>query len=67
MSQTCVLFGDGGTTHLANLDPQCRWHHLLETHTGWTVTRGPDRALTVTTPSGTSHHYPAAAHTLPGE
>lgn len=33
--------GRGGRTDAENLDPQCRWHHLLKTHTSGRCTGRP--------------------------
>lgn len=41
-----------GCTSAHNLDPYCRWHHLLKTHHGFHVARGSQAECTVTTPSG---------------
>ncbi len=47
-----------------NLQPLCRHHHRLKTHTDWTVTRDPDTAHTTwTTPWGRPHTR--QAHQLP--
>lgn len=42
----------GGTTDLANLLPLCNRHHHLVHDSGWQLHLGPNRELTVTTPSG---------------
>ena len=41
-----------GTTDLANLIPLCHRHHHLVHNAGWELALGPNRELTVTTPSG---------------
>ena len=43
---------NGGATDLANLLPLCNRHHHLVHDNGWTLHLGPNRELTVTTPSG---------------
>ncbi len=42
----------GGRTDLANLLPICSRHHHLVHDRGWQLSLGPNRELTVTTPSG---------------
>ena len=42
----------GGRTDLANLLPICNRHHHLVHDRGWQLSLGPNRELTVTTPSG---------------
>ena len=42
----------GGFTDLSNLLPLCSRHHHLVHDQGWTLQLGPQRQLTVTTPSG---------------
>jgi hypothetical protein len=42
----------GGRTDLANLLPICNRHHHLVHDQGWQLSLGPNRELTVTTPSG---------------
>jgi hypothetical protein len=42
----------GGRTDLDNLLPICSRHHHLVHDRGWQLTLGPNRELTVTTPSG---------------
>ena len=42
----------GGTTDLCNLLPMCNRHHHLVHDNGWQLSLGPNRELTVTTPSG---------------
>ncbi len=42
----------GGVTDLANLLPLCHRHHHLVHDGGWQLHLGPNRELTVTTPSG---------------
>ena len=48
-----------GPTSAGNLDPECRAHHNVKTHTDTTVLRDPDGGLTFTLPSGRSYHRPA--------
>ncbi len=58
---------EGGSTTVVNLDPKCRWHHLLKTHGHWLTSRKPDGSTTLTAPTGhraVQHPYP---FTLPGE
>ena len=43
---------NGGCTDMANLIPICSRHHLLVHDRGWQLALGPNRELTVTTPSG---------------
>ena len=47
-----VWWRNGGTTDLCNLLPVCNRHHHLIHDRGWQLTLGPNRELTVTTPSG---------------
>jgi hypothetical protein len=42
----------GGRTDMVNLLPLCSRHHHLVHDAGWTLHLGPNRELTVTTPSG---------------
>ena len=46
----------GGLTHPAGLDPGCRKHHILKTHTDWAPERADD-GLTMHWTSPTGHHY----------
>jgi hypothetical protein len=48
-----------GPTSAGNLDPQCRSHHNVKTHTDTVVLRDTDGAHTFTLPSGRSYHRPA--------
>ena len=48
-----------GPTSAGNLDPECRAHHNVKTHTDTTVIRDADGGLTFTLPSGRSYHRPA--------
>lgn len=53
----------GGQTGSDNLDPLCRRHHRLKTHTGWAARRDPTDGLTMiwTSPSGRTYaQYPPA-------
>jgi len=47
-----VWWRHGGTTDLHNLLPVCNRHHHLVHDRGWQLALGPNRQLTVTTPSG---------------
>jgi len=47
----------GGPTQPWNLDPLCRRHHLLKTHTDWSGERSPDDGLTMIWTSPTGHQY----------
>lgn len=60
---------DGGRTCAANLHPLCLRHHTCKTTKTWTVTCGPDGALTWTSPTGHAYtvplpplHPPDSAH-----
>lgn len=44
-----------GQTTPTNLAPECRGHHLIKTHSGWTCQTHPDGSLTWTSPLGTQH------------
>ena len=57
----------GGPTTDINIDPLCRAHHLLKTHTDWTYHRNPDRTYTFTSATGLHHHTPPERVTLPAE
>ncbi len=48
-----------GPTSAGNLDPECRAHHNVKTHTDTVVLRDCDGGLTFTLPSGRSYHRPA--------
>ena len=47
-----VWWRHGGHTDLQNLLPVCNRHHHLVHDRGWQLALGPNRELTVTTPSG---------------
>ena len=47
-----VWWRHGGPTDLGNLLPVCNRHHHLVHDRGWLLQLGPNRQLTVTTPSG---------------
>ena len=47
-----------GPTSAGNLDPRCRPHHQVKTHTDTTVIRDRDGGLHLTLPSGRSYHRP---------
>jgi hypothetical protein len=47
-----IWWRHGGTTDLCNLIPLCNRHHHLVHDRGWTLSLGPNRELTVTTPTG---------------
>lgn len=47
-----VWWRHGGATDLHNLVPLCNRHHHLVHDRGWQLKLGPNRELTVTTPSG---------------
>lgn len=49
--------GRGGPTDPSNLDPTCRNHHLLKTHTDWCAERSPTDGLTMVWTSPTGHRY----------
>ncbi|MTD12956.1 DUF222 domain-containing protein [Nakamurella sp. YIM 132087] len=57
----------GGATDLCNLEPYCRFHHRLKTHTDWTIRKHPDRSATFTTATGRIAEKPPPATTDPGE
>jgi hypothetical protein len=44
-----------GQTTPTNLAPECRGHHLIKTHSGWTCQTHPDGSITWTSPLGTHH------------
>ena len=44
-----------GDTTPTNLAPECRGHHLIKTHSGWTCENHPDGSITWTSPLGTHH------------
>ena len=46
----------GGHTNLANLLPLCAHHHTNIHDTGWNLTLGANRELTLTLPNGTIHN-----------
>ena len=41
-----------GMTDVANLQALCRYHHLIKTHSGWLVERGPDNTTIWISPRG---------------
>ena len=47
-----IWWRNGGHTDMANLIPICSRHHHLVHDRGWQLSLGPNRELTVTTPSG---------------
>jgi hypothetical protein len=47
-----IWWRNGGRTDLKNLIPLCEIHHQKIHHNGWTISRGPNRELTVTLPDG---------------
>jgi hypothetical protein len=47
-----IWWRNGGRTDLENLIPLCEIHHQKIHHNGWTISRGPNRELTVTLPDG---------------
>ena len=48
-----------GPTSAGNLDPKCRQHHQVKTHTDTTVVSDGNGGLHLTLPSGRSYHRPA--------
>jgi hypothetical protein len=48
-----------GPTSAGNLDPHCRSHHRVKTHTDTTLTSDGAGGLHVRLPSGHSYHHPA--------
>ena len=48
-----------GPTSAGNLDPRCRSHHQVKTHTDTVITSDGDGGLHLTLPSGRSYHRPA--------
>jgi hypothetical protein len=51
-----VWWRHGGRTDLANLLPTCAHHHTKIHDTGWDITLGPNRELTIRFPDGTVHN-----------
>jgi hypothetical protein len=49
---------DGGTTSLDNLGALCRRHHLLKTHSGWSIESRADGSCTWTSPLGKIYQTP---------
>ena len=47
---------DGANTLASNLQPLCRTHHRVKTHTDWTPQRRPDGTTTWTAPTGHTYH-----------
>ncbi|MEI2785955.1 MAG: HNH endonuclease signature motif containing protein [Candidatus Nanopelagicales bacterium] len=41
-----------GPTDADNLQPLCRYHHRIKTHSGWRVERGPDNTTIWISPRG---------------
>ena len=52
---------DGTNTLASNLQPLCRTHHRVKTHTDWTPTRHPDGTTAWTAPTG--HTYQSTPET----
>ncbi|WP_296606890.1 HNH endonuclease signature motif containing protein, partial [Nocardioides sp.] len=50
-----VPWADGGPTCSCNLVPECRFHHRLKTHGGWTLHRVGHRLLVWTSPHGRTY------------
>nr|WP_296604035.1 HNH endonuclease signature motif containing protein [Nocardioides sp.] len=50
-----IPWADGGPTCSCNLVPECRFHHRLKTHGGWTLRRVGHRLLVWTSPHGRTH------------
>ncbi len=57
----------GGPTTPCNLDPLCRHHHRLKTHTGWAAVRDLDDGLTMrwVSPSGRRYLQHPHEHAMP--
>ena len=50
-----IVWDDGGPTCSCNLVPECRFHHRLKTHGGWTLHRVGHRLLVWTSPHGRTY------------
>ncbi|HEY0903747.1 MAG TPA: HNH endonuclease [Marmoricola sp.] len=50
-----IPWADGGPTCSCNLVPECRFHHRLKTHGGWTLQRVGHRLLMWTSPMGQTY------------
>ncbi len=50
-----ISWADGGPTCSCNLVPECRFHHRLKTHGGWTLQRVGHRLLVWTSPHGRTY------------
>ncbi|HEY0902881.1 MAG TPA: HNH endonuclease [Marmoricola sp.] len=50
-----IAYDDGGPTCSCNLVPECRFHHRLKTHGGWTLHRVGHRLLVWTSPHGRTY------------
>ncbi|HEY0902978.1 MAG TPA: HNH endonuclease, partial [Marmoricola sp.] len=50
-----IAWADGGPTCSCNLVPECRFHHRLKTHGGWTLHRVGHRLLVWTSPHGRTY------------
>ncbi len=50
-----IAWDDGGPTCSCNLVPECRFHHRLKTHGGWTLHRVGHRLLVWTSPHGRTY------------
>ncbi|CAI9415842.1 HNH endonuclease signature motif containing protein [Nocardioides sp. T2.26MG-1] len=50
-----VAWADGGPTCSCNLVPECRFHHRLKTHGGWTLQRVGHRLMVWTSPMGRTY------------
>ncbi|MBO0881593.1 MAG: HNH endonuclease, partial [Mycobacterium sp.] len=50
-----IPYDKGGETNVDNLGLLCTRHHLLKTHTGWSIVRHRDGVVTWTSPTG--HRY----------
>ncbi len=50
-----IAYDKGGETNADNLGLLCTRHHLLKTHTGWSIVRHQDGVVTWTSPTG--HRY----------
>jgi hypothetical protein len=57
----------GGPTTLANLHPQCAFHHLLKHHSNWTPQLQPDLTITWTTNTGHTATSHPREFTTPGQ
>src|SRR5262249_33719419 len=50
-----VPFDQGGLTCLCNLGGDCRFHHQLKQHPGWSVTQPVPGSFSWTTPAGRTY------------